>query len=70
MQVGDLVTLDDGFGVYIGVIVQQVGSCDRWFVHWNDGTVMGHNGYTLELICKQEIQLGIFKTKERQVGQG
>ncbi len=52
MQVGDLVTLDDGFGVYIGVIVQQVGSCDRWFVHWNDGSVMGHNGYALELICK------------------
>ncbi len=56
MQVGDLVTLVVNNNIYeealIGIIIQQVGVSDRWFVQWNEGPVMGHNGYTLEVICK------------------
>ena len=56
MQIGDLVTLIVRDSVYdealVGIIIQQVGVSDRWFVQWNEGTVMGHNGYTLEAICK------------------
>ena len=56
MQVGDLVTIIVGGSVFdetlVGIIIQQVGVSDRWFVRWNEGTVMGHNGYTLEVICK------------------
>tara|TARA_B100000686_G_C16771632_1_gene965546 strand:- start:2461 stop:2631 length:171 start_codon:yes stop_codon:yes gene_type:complete len=55
MQIGDLVTLVVNNSVYdealVGIIIQQVGVSDRWFVQWGCGTVMGHNGYTLEAIC-------------------
>jgi hypothetical protein len=52
MQIGDLVILHGiGMGDDIGVIVQQVGVVDRWLVRWGDGTTLGHNGYTLEVIC-------------------
>ncbi len=54
MKVGDLVTLVVNNSVYdealVGIIIQQVGVSDRWFVRWGGGTVMGHNGYTLEVI--------------------
>ena len=56
MQIGDLVTLVVNDWTYdealVGIIIQQVGVSDRWFVQWNTGTIMGHNGYTLEVVCK------------------
>ena len=52
MQIGDLVTITVGSYTDVGVVIQQVGVSDRWFIHWSDGTVMGHSGYTLEVLCK------------------
>ena len=56
MQIGDLVTIyvlkehrDDE--ALVGIIINQVGVVDRWLVLWSDGTTLGHNGYTLEVIC-------------------
>ena len=40
-----------GYGE-VGVIIQQVGAVDRLLVPWSDGTTQGHNGYTLETLCK------------------
>ena len=55
MQIGDLVTLVVNDWTYdealVGIIIQQVGVSDRWSVQWNTGTIMGHNGYTLEVVC-------------------
>ena len=51
MQVGDLVTCPYD-RTLIGIIFSQIGVVDRWFVQWNEGTVMGHNGSELELVCK------------------
>ena len=39
-----------GYGE-VGIIFNQVGVVDRWYVLWNDGTTLGHNGYTLEVVC-------------------
>ena len=55
MEIGDLVTIIVNDSVYdealVGIIVQQVGVVDRWLVRWGDGATLGHNGYTLEVIC-------------------
>ena len=51
MQVGDLVTCPHD-RTFIGIIFSQIGVVDRWFVQWNEGTVMGHNGSELEVLCK------------------
>ena len=49
MQVGDLVTCPHD-RTFIGIIFSQIGVVDRWFVQWNEGTVMCHNGSELEVI--------------------
>ena len=55
MQVGDLVRFKwwklRGLEQWIGIIFRKTES-DGWYVQWNEGTVMGHNGSELEVICK------------------
>ena len=50
MKVGDLVTFKDQRSL-IGIIFRKTES-DGWYVQWNEGIIMGHNGSELEVICK------------------
>ena len=49
MKIGDLVT--DNCGLEIGIILEQAGCVDRWFVYWfRRGYKSGYNGCNLELL--------------------